>query len=72
MAEGDVLAYEDLVDDRVDSAAELRQESVLGRPAAVTRYQKSQRHAAMWFADGGRLRTGRRRRRPPGVLRGAE
>jgi hypothetical protein len=52
MAEGDRLAYEDLVDDRVDSAAELRQAAVLGRPAAVTRYEKSQRHAAMWFADG--------------------
>ncbi|MGH9001836.1 MAG: hypothetical protein ACRDYV_01785, partial [Acidimicrobiia bacterium] len=45
-------AFENLVDDRVNSAAELRQRTVLGQPAAVTRYGSSSRHSAMWFAGG--------------------
>ncbi|MDQ3944538.1 MAG: hypothetical protein M3357_05180, partial [Actinomycetota bacterium] len=51
-SEDGIDAFESLVDDRVNSAAELRQAVVLGYPAAVTRYGGSQRHAAMWFADG--------------------
>lgn len=45
-------AFENLVDDRVNSAAELHQATVLGYPAAVTRYENSQRHSAMWYAGG--------------------
>jgi hypothetical protein len=51
MDEGDAGAYDALVDDRVASADERREATVLGQPATITRYRASRRYAAMWFAD---------------------
>jgi hypothetical protein len=49
---GDEVAFERLVDDRVNSAAELWQATVLGQVAAVVRYEASNEFAAMWLSDG--------------------